>query len=74
MSTSRNNHRWLDELPTIVHAHNYSIHRVIGMTVANVTDAKPTIAWERLYGKDKRNELTIQNIHEGDLVRSKTSI
>ena len=69
MFTSRNNKKWLDALPEIVHAYNHSIHRVIKMKPAHVNEENAMIVWERLYGKDKRHKLTLKNIHKGDLVR-----
>ena len=39
------------------------------MKPANVAEENAVIVWERLYGKDKRNKLTMRNIHQGDLLR-----
>ena len=67
--TSRNNNRWLEDLPKIVNAYNNSHHRTIKMKPKDVTVDNAMIVWERLYGKDDRYKNTIKNIEKGDLVR-----
>ena len=69
MFTSRNNQKWLDDLPKILHAYNHSVHRVIKTKPANVNEENAIIIWERLYGKDKRYKSTLKNIEKSDLVR-----
>ena len=67
--TSRNTYKWLEVLPKIVHAYNHSRHRVIKMRPADVNEENAMLVWERLYGKDKRNQRTIKGIEKGDTVR-----
>ena len=62
MFTSRNNHKWLDELPKIVHAYIHSVRRVIKKNPANVNEESAIIISERLYGKDKRCKSTMKKI------------
>ena len=70
MFTSTNNQKWLDALQDIVHAYNHSRHRVIKMKPADVTQENAMLVWERLYGKDKRNQSTLKRrIQKGDRVR-----
>lgn len=68
--TSRNNYKWLDILPQIVHAYNHTRHRVIKMKPADVNHENSMIVWERLYGKDKRYENTLKKrLSQGNIVR-----
>ena len=69
MFTSRNNHKWLDDLPKLVHSYNNAIHRTIAMKPADVNKDNAMVVWERLYAKDKRNVSTMKGIREGDVVR-----
>ena len=69
MFTSRNNQKWLNDLPHIVNAYNHSVHRVIKMKPADVDETNAMIVWERLYGKDPRHRSTLRNVHKGDRVR-----
>jgi transposase InsO family protein len=71
--TSRNTYKWLEVLPNIVHAYNHSIHRTIKMRPVDVNEENSMVVWERLYGKDKRNQRTLHNVDEGDLVRISTA-
>ena len=67
--TSRNNNKWLDILPKIVHSYNHAKHRTIKMKPADVNKENAMIVWERLYGKDKRHQRAIYNVKSGDKVR-----
>ena len=69
MFTSRNNHKWLDDLPKLVYSYNNAKHRTIAMKPANVNKDNAMLVWERLYAKDKRNVSTMKGIREGDVVR-----
>ena len=70
MFTSNNNQKWLDALQDIVHAYNHVIHRVIKMKPADVNKENAMVVWERLYGKDKRNQSTLKDkLQTGDRVR-----
>ena len=69
MFTSRNNQKWLDDLPKILHAYDHSIHRVIKTKPANVNEENAITIWERLYGNGKSYKSTLKNIEKGDLVR-----
>lgn len=69
MFTSRNDHKWINDLDNIVHAYNHSIHRVIAMTPASVNQENAMIVWERLYGRDARNKSTLKGIKKDDIVR-----
>ena len=68
--TSRNNRKWLEALPQIVHAYNHAKHRIIKMKPADVNKENAMVVWERLYGKDKRNKNTLKtNLEKDDKVR-----
>ena len=68
--TSRNNRKWLDALPEIVHAYNHAKHRIIKMKPADVNEENAMLIWERLYGKDDRYKNTLKsNLTKGDKVR-----
>ena len=69
--TSKNNYKWLDDLPKIVDAYNHAKHRTIGMQPANVTQENAMIVWERLYGgRNNRNKKkSMKDITTGDTVR-----
>ena len=69
MFTSRNNHKWINDLAHVMHAYNHAIHRVIRMKPANVNKENAMIIWERLYGKDPRNQSTLRGIKKDDIVR-----
>ena len=67
--TSNNTYKWLEVLPKLVAGYNQSKHRVIKMKPADVNKENAQLLWERLYGKDPRNQRTIRGIKEGDTVR-----
>ena len=68
--TSRNNRKWLEELPKVVHAYNHAKHRIIKMKPVDVNEENAMLVWERLYGKDKRYKNTLRNKYaKGDKVR-----
>ena len=69
MFTSRNSHKWIDDLDNVINAYNHSIHRVIRMKPVNVNKENAMIVWERLYGKDPRNKSTLRGIKKDDIVR-----
>ena len=69
MFTSRNNHKWIDDLDNVMHAYNHSVHRVIRMKPVNVNKENAMLVWERLYGKDPRNKTTLKGIKKDDIVR-----
>ena len=69
MFTSRNNHKWIDDLDNVLHAYNHSVHRVIRMKPANVTKNNAMLVWERLYGTEPRNKSTLKDIKKDDIVR-----
>ena len=68
--TSRNNRKWLEALPKIVHAYNHSTHRIIKMRPADVNEENAMVVWRRLYAKDKRYKNTLKsNLVKDDKVR-----
>lgn len=67
--TSRNTYKWLEVLPKLVKAYNYSKHRIIKMKPVDVNKENAQLVWTRLYGKDERGKRTIKSITKGDTVR-----
>lgn len=68
--TSRQNRKWLDDLPLVVDAYNHTYHRTIAMSPSEVTKENAMLVWEHLYGNRKRKKAKIlKNIAVGDKVR-----
>ncbi len=61
--------RWLDVLPKLVRAYNYSHHRSIHMRPIDVTEANESEVWHILYGGDNKKVKYRFKFNLGDQVR-----